>query len=267
MRSTTVARSSARPPGRCSAGRAARSPRRRGSDHLAEDEQDQQREREEREREVVGDHRRQAGDVLAVGALPEHAQEPGRAASRGGAGPRTVSFAPSSPAGPRARGWRADAERRRLGCDATPAQAIPRARRAPRRPAPVGAVRSRLRRGSGRGLRRCARLRLRAAWPSASPPWPSRRSGSAAAALAAPRRGLRVPGSRSGRLPKTPALRRRSGWPRRRPGSSCPYSIAIAGRRFVLRRNRGRVAALQCRRAPQARPAAPERACKAATDP
>ena len=40
-------------------------------DHLAEDEEDQEGEREESESEVVGDHRRHAGDVLAVGPMPE----------------------------------------------------------------------------------------------------------------------------------------------------------------------------------------------------
>ncbi len=42
--------------------------------HLAEDEEHQQGEGEDRQHQVVGDHRREAGDVLAVGALPEGAQ-------------------------------------------------------------------------------------------------------------------------------------------------------------------------------------------------
>ena len=42
--------------------------------HLAEDEEDQQGEGEDRQHQVVGDHRREAGDVLAVRALPKGAQ-------------------------------------------------------------------------------------------------------------------------------------------------------------------------------------------------
>ena len=42
--------------------------------HLAEDEEDQQGEGEDRQHQVVGDHRREPGDVLAVGALPEGTQ-------------------------------------------------------------------------------------------------------------------------------------------------------------------------------------------------
>ena len=42
--------------------------------HLAEDEEDQQGEGEDRQHQVVGDHRREPGDVLAVGALPKGAQ-------------------------------------------------------------------------------------------------------------------------------------------------------------------------------------------------
>ena len=41
---------------------------------LTEDEQHQEGKREHREEEVVGDHARQPGDVLLVGALPERAQ-------------------------------------------------------------------------------------------------------------------------------------------------------------------------------------------------
>ena len=50
--------------------------------HLAEDEEDQQGEGEDRQHQVVGDHRREAGDVLAVGAAPEGAQ-PGAWMSHG----------------------------------------------------------------------------------------------------------------------------------------------------------------------------------------
>ena len=42
--------------------------------HLAEDEEHEQGEWEDRQHQVVGDHRREPGDVLAVGALPEGAQ-------------------------------------------------------------------------------------------------------------------------------------------------------------------------------------------------
>ena len=42
--------------------------------HLAEDEEDEQGEREDRQHQVVGDHRREPGDVLLVGAVPEGAQ-------------------------------------------------------------------------------------------------------------------------------------------------------------------------------------------------
>ena len=49
--------------------------------HLAEDEEDEQGEGEDGEHQVVGDHRREPGDVLAVGALPEGAQ-PGAWISR-----------------------------------------------------------------------------------------------------------------------------------------------------------------------------------------
>ncbi len=41
--------------------------------HLAEDEEDQQGEGEDRQHQVVGDHRREAGDVLLVSALPKGA--------------------------------------------------------------------------------------------------------------------------------------------------------------------------------------------------
>ena len=41
---------------------------------LTEDEQHQEGEREYRQEEVVGDHARQPGDVLLVGAVPERAQ-------------------------------------------------------------------------------------------------------------------------------------------------------------------------------------------------
>jgi hypothetical protein len=50
--------------------------------HLAEDEEHQQREREDREHQVVGDHRREPGDVLGVGALPKSA-EPGDGMTEG----------------------------------------------------------------------------------------------------------------------------------------------------------------------------------------
>ena len=50
--------------------------------HLAEDEEDQQGEGEDRQHQVVGDHRREPGDVLAVGALPEGAQ-PGAGMAEG----------------------------------------------------------------------------------------------------------------------------------------------------------------------------------------
>ena len=129
-------------------------------DHLAEDEQDQQREREQRQGEVVGDHRREAGDVLAVGALPEDAQETGRAAR----GPPAASLGRGSlllsvsPAGPRGAAREPDPDRRRLrrGRDAGPRDVLQAA--APAAPPLAGA-------GSGGGLRRRAagarRLRLR----------------------------------------------------------------------------------------------------------
>ena len=43
-------------------------------DEPAEDEEDEQREGEDRQHQVVGDHRREAGDVLLVGAVPERLQ-------------------------------------------------------------------------------------------------------------------------------------------------------------------------------------------------
>ena len=173
-------------------------------DHLAEDEQDQERERKQRQREVVGDHRREAGDVLAVGALPEDAQEPGRSRARPPDRPRPrVNPSPGSPAGPRSRGWRA-------GPRSSPPRRPPRPRprRCPRARRPARAAR--LRRGSRLGARRRpgARRGGRAA--------PARgfggglrlrgsRCGFAAPSRAAEsRRGLRVPGRASGRLPNTP---------------------------------------------------------------
>ena len=42
--------------------------------NLAEDEEDEQREGEDGQHQVVGDHRREAGDVLPVGSLPKGAQ-------------------------------------------------------------------------------------------------------------------------------------------------------------------------------------------------
>ena len=219
-------------------------------DHLAEDEQDQQREREQRQRQVVGDHRRQAGDVLAVGALPEDAQEPGRAASRGGAGLAARSaLAPSSPAGPRSRGSRAG---RRASPPRRPRR--PRPRRCPRvrrRSSAAGcgsAPRSPLGGGSGGRLRRGARLAASA----------ERRFGFAALAFAAlglagprscraSRRGLRVPGRDSGRLPNTPPC----GCASPRPRASSSLMTRIPSRspdaRVVIRRNRGRVAVFACR--------------------
>ena len=47
-------------------------------DHAPEDEQDQEREREQRQEQVVGDHPRQPGDVLLIGAVPEGAQVAGQ---------------------------------------------------------------------------------------------------------------------------------------------------------------------------------------------
>ena len=210
-------------------------------DHLAEDEQDQEREREQRQREVVGDHRRQAGDVLAIGALPEDAQERAEASrpsrsphgqSRSGF-PRSASIARCEP----------DAERRRLGRrgDAGPGDVLE----------PAAAALGSLAPARARAVRRGSRLR-RAPSACGRPASASRplrlRLGRAASAFAlaaspllgaASRRGLRVPGRESGRLPNTlPAARR----PRARSvglrRSSTLYSIAIGGRARCDWRNR-----------------------------
>ena len=50
--------------------------------HLAEHEEHQQGEGEDRQHQVVGDHRREPGDVLAVRAMPKGAQPGGRIGER-----------------------------------------------------------------------------------------------------------------------------------------------------------------------------------------
>ena len=143
-------------------------------DHLAEDEQDQEREREQRQRQVVGDHRREPGDVLAVGALPEDAQEPRRSGVRDRARrpPRRSTSLRVPPQGLDRLAEQPDADGRGLGRrrDPGPGDVLEPAAR-------LGLVGRRLRRtwrpASGAASRTAAASRRLRAPPSASPSRPS----------------------------------------------------------------------------------------------
>ena len=178
----------------------------------AEDEEDQQREREQRQHEVVGDHPGQPGDVLLVGAVPEGAQETGRAAAGVLRCLRALGARRSRQRRQRSLPHRfqgaADephAERRRLGGDrdAGPRDlldaAAPRLRRL-RGGLRWGLVASWARRGWRRrfGRRLAALAAAGAAFVLLAPP------AFAFFDLPSPRRGLRTPGRSLGRFPKTP---------------------------------------------------------------
>ena len=212
-------------------------------DHLPEDEQHEEREREQRQDEVVGDHRREAGDVLAVGAVPEDAEEAGGRMARNRRGPRhghsRSSGFPLQRLDRPAR--QPHPERRRLGRrrDPGPREVLDPA--ATLRLRGRGALGRRLGGGLGPRLRgRRLRRRLRGRGLA---------FGAAAfgfvvfVALADDslrRRGLRVPGRESGRLPNTlPGVSSASGFGRVLVAHPRRYSSAIGGRARCHRRNSG----------------------------
>ena len=174
--------------------------------HLAEHEQHQQHEREHRQHQVVGDHRREPGDVLRVSALPEGAQPGGVAldALRRGRGARATLSAPSRV------GRRAMRARRRRGGGAARSRSATSqclsdlARRPPGQlQADGGGAAGEAEPGAGEILeprRRGAGVAAvgadAGACPAAFAP--------VADARAAARRGLSTPGRVFGRLPSSP---------------------------------------------------------------
>ena len=164
-----------------------------GLEDLAEDEEDQQREREQREDEVVGDHPREAGDVLLVGALPEGAQV------APAAGPRSS---------PRARRHRRSTASR-TASSARVASLTPIVAASAAAATPAQATSSIPPPSLGLGLAGPARARAaaRAAEARRCSGAGSRRrlGGLLGVPPSASRRGLRAPGRVVGRLPKTPS--------------------------------------------------------------
>ena len=167
----------------------------RAPQHLAEDEEDQQDEREDGEHQVVGDHRREPGDVLPVGAVPEGAQ-PGLADARRLQRHGARRSGRLGRAG-QTRGASAPARRR-----SAPSDCLPDLAERPAREPDAGGRGSACEAGSGAGELLEAGLRAAAA-PSPGGAAVARRC-SARRCRGAARRGLSTPGRVFGRLPRRP---------------------------------------------------------------
>ena len=198
---------------------------------LAEDEQDEEGEREQRQDQVVGDHRRQPGDVLAVGAVPEGAQvarEP-RAGRRRAPRVNRASVARRRASRPSARGsLRRTPSVAASAATATPAQAsVLEPRAALRRPPCRGASALGSRRGSrggGAGSGRGGALRRVAAAPGG--PAARRLRASRRAGLAARRA---APSARRRRSSARPAAARRHSFARGARVSAGSRSTSLTG--------------------------------------